>query len=285
MDLRQATRHIGNAFLNAVETSQEEAACLVLQMPLTRMSRECVFIPTSPPDERTFVVKDAEDLKNMKADSTDIRKLNIIDHYVKRPKKLEDFCLAEFVSVVKIIWPNDVKRDDPYEDNLDDEQHFDEEAELEAEENEDNGDGKKKKKDEDGKLKLLCQMKNGIQYKQRNNPRVICYVNYNRKKDSENHFRERIMLFHPWRNEQVDLIGQHVSFEDHYQALKVSHPMMRYMRRKYENNNELLEEALDEIANEPREEEVQDDADNDEMDIDQRHVTACGSEFALFDPE
>ena len=37
MELKESVRHIGNAFLNAVETSQQQAACLVLQMPITRM--------------------------------------------------------------------------------------------------------------------------------------------------------------------------------------------------------------------------------------------------------
>ena len=40
MELKKSVRHIGNAFLNAVQTSQQEAACLVLQMPITRMSHE-----------------------------------------------------------------------------------------------------------------------------------------------------------------------------------------------------------------------------------------------------
>ena len=30
MELEESIRHIGNAFLNAVETSQQEAACLLL---------------------------------------------------------------------------------------------------------------------------------------------------------------------------------------------------------------------------------------------------------------
>ena len=31
---------MGNTFLNGVETSQEEAACLLLGIPITQMSRE-----------------------------------------------------------------------------------------------------------------------------------------------------------------------------------------------------------------------------------------------------
>ena len=54
MDLKQSVRHIGNVFLNAVETGQEEAAFLLLQAAMTFMSRGPVFINTSPPSEKHF---------------------------------------------------------------------------------------------------------------------------------------------------------------------------------------------------------------------------------------
>ena len=44
MDIKASVRHMGNAFLNGVETSAQEAACLVLQLPITRMSRKVVFV-------------------------------------------------------------------------------------------------------------------------------------------------------------------------------------------------------------------------------------------------
>ena len=46
MDLKESIRHMGNVFLNAVETGQEEAAFLLLQLPMTYMSRDSVFINT-----------------------------------------------------------------------------------------------------------------------------------------------------------------------------------------------------------------------------------------------
>ena len=48
---------MGNAFLNGVETSQEEASCLLLSIPITQMSQEVIFINTAPTEERTFVLK------------------------------------------------------------------------------------------------------------------------------------------------------------------------------------------------------------------------------------
>ena len=57
MDLKESVRHMGNVFLNGVETSQEEAAFLLLQLPVIYMTRGTIFINTSPPHERTFLVK------------------------------------------------------------------------------------------------------------------------------------------------------------------------------------------------------------------------------------
>lgn len=56
-DIFNKVRHIGNKFLNAVEISAQEAAYLVLQIPLRRSTREFQFINTSHPDERTFLLK------------------------------------------------------------------------------------------------------------------------------------------------------------------------------------------------------------------------------------
>ena len=39
MDLKESVCQMGNVFLNGVETSQEEAAFLLLQLPMTYMTR------------------------------------------------------------------------------------------------------------------------------------------------------------------------------------------------------------------------------------------------------
>ena len=72
MDIKVSVRHLGNAFLNGVETSAQEAACLVLQLPITRMSRGIVFLHTSPPDERTFLPRDFKTLQELDPESEDI---------------------------------------------------------------------------------------------------------------------------------------------------------------------------------------------------------------------
>ena len=77
MDLKQSVQHIGNVFLSAVETGQEEAAFLILQAAMTFM-RQSVFINTSPPSERTFLVKSKKQLEQLDPYSTDIAVDNLI---------------------------------------------------------------------------------------------------------------------------------------------------------------------------------------------------------------
>ena len=72
MNLKESVRHIGNAFLNAIETFQQEAPCLVLEMPITRISHEVILIPTSHPDEWTYLLKDYDTLKKMEPESNEI---------------------------------------------------------------------------------------------------------------------------------------------------------------------------------------------------------------------
>ena len=67
----------------------------------------------------------------------------------------------------------------PFDDNLDDDI-------LDPHDNSDEG--------------PLLEPLNGIVIKKRKVPRVIRYVNYNVKKDPQNHYRESLLLFLPWRN-------------------------------------------------------------------------------------
>ena len=197
MDLKKSVRHIGNAFLNGVETSQQEAAFLVLQMPITRMSRAVIFIPTAHPDDRTFLMKDMDTLKKMDPESDDVQSSSIITEYQYRPKILERYCLADFASVLTIKYPKHVKFKDPYDDNYDDDP-----IDPQAEDIDTN----------------IAELANGVIIKKRKIPRVLRYVNFNVKQDPENHYRERLLLFLPWRNEHLDLYGSFNSYEEHYRS-------------------------------------------------------------------
>jgi hypothetical protein len=52
--------------------------------------------------------------------------------------------------------------------------------------------------------------------RKRTQARVIRSVWFNKEAQPEKHYRELIMLFTPWRNEQTDLMGNYSSFQEHY---------------------------------------------------------------------
>ena len=189
---------MGNAFLKGVETPQQESAFLTMQMAVTRMSRDVSFISTSPPDERTFLLKDYATLKDMDPESYDIQSHNLLSEYKHRPKVLDNYCLAAFVSELRIEYPKNVTFEDPFDDNFDDDQQ-----------------------DPDDKNtfdKQILKMPNGIVIKKRTVPRILRYLNYNVKRDPENHYRKRLMLFLPWRNEEKDLYSGYKIYGEHYIA-------------------------------------------------------------------
>ncbi|PFX25090.1 hypothetical protein AWC38_SpisGene10304 [Stylophora pistillata] len=113
----QKVRHIGNKFLNAIEISAQEAAYLVLQMPMWRSTRDFQFVNTSHPDERTFLLKKLDKIKELPDNSCDIESDNIIKHYQRRPKQLENSCLVDFVSWFNCVSDNETGTD--FDDKVD----------------------------------------------------------------------------------------------------------------------------------------------------------------------
>ena len=241
LDLKKQVRHIGNVFSNCVEVSAQEAVYLDLQIPLTKCTRDIVFINTSVPEERIFLLKPKAALDELPAESTDVESDNVIQRYSKRPKQLSKFCLADYVSKVDIIYPKGNKVPEKVNDKNDDDRG-DSSSSNESEDSldDDNSQGSD----------LLYKTKNGIKYKKRKVPRIIRYVKYNKKKDPENYFREQLMLFVPWRNEQKDLIGSFDTYEAHYKSVQTS---LIPKRNEYEHHIEELELARQMMEDEQRE--------------------------------
>ncbi|XP_062570615.1 uncharacterized protein LOC134232646, partial [Saccostrea cucullata] len=220
MDLKRQVRHIGNKFLNFVEVSAQEASYLILQMPLTQASREVVFINTSPPEDRVFLLKHQDELNELPKDSTDIKADSMIQRYARRPKLLENWCLADVVSELEVTFPKEIRKD------------------IQEEVNDDNPEDNSQETftDQD----VLVHLKNGIKIRRRKNKRVIRYVGYSQKTNSEQYYRERILLFLPWRNENADLLGSHQTYEQHYREKAC---MIQVKQKQYEHFVDELEQA------------------------------------------
>ena len=162
---------------------------------------------------------------------------NVITRYSKRPKALENWCLADYISQLDIVYPNDDSAAEKVEDVNDDR-----EIESDSEQFDDN--------------LTVITLKNGIKIRRRQNNKILRYVRFSKKTDEENHFREMLLLFLPWRNEDTDLISTYKTYKDHYTAVR---GWIDCKCREYENHVEELQlakemaendmqDAFDEIA-------------------------------------
>lgn len=67
-EIQDQVSQMGNKFLRHVEVGAQEASYLLLQMPLRRASLGFVFVNTSPPEERPFILKSLELLQQLPED-------------------------------------------------------------------------------------------------------------------------------------------------------------------------------------------------------------------------
>ena len=235
-DIKSKIRHIGNKFLNAVEISSQEAVYLVLQMPLRKSSREFQFINTSNPEERAFLLKPIEKLKELPDSSDDIECDNVIKRYQRRPKQLEKLCLADFVAwydcknysnhaifdskVKKSSNSDDCLPENQFDDNIDDDVLCDGENEVSPK---------------------VFQLKGGLTLVKRRKAKIIRSVRFNKDKDPGNYFREQLMLYFPWRSEKRDLILNCESYKEKFEQVK---NIVAHNREQYECHEDILDKAV-----------------------------------------
>ena len=241
-DITNRVRHIGNKFLNAVEISAQEAVYLVLQMPMRRSSRTFQFISTSPPDERTFLLKKLDKLKELPDNSPDIESDNIIKRYQRRPKQLEKLCLADFVA-----WFNCVK-DEHVDSSSNDQSATALDGFIPETNFDDNTDDDPNKMDiTDPECELNeYKLKGGMKLVKRKKPKIIRSVRYHKDKDPENHYREQLMLYSPWRKESTDLIKDCQTYQERFEQVKNE---VFSNRHQYEYHSEILDKAIEDMNN------------------------------------
>ena len=233
-----SVRHIGNKFLNAVEISVQEAVYLVLQMPWRR-SREFQYTNTSDPDERTFLLKSMDKIKELPDNLIDIESDNVIKRYQRCPKKLENVCLADFVAWYncksesnnqKQLETNTPSVDNFLPENIVDDNLEDDVSNLEQ----------TSEMDE-------YEMKGGITLVKRQKPRIIRSARFNKNKDPENYYREQIMLYTAWRNETTDLLKDSQTCQEWFEVVKNE---IEQNRKQYEHHAEILDQAVQDIESE-----------------------------------
>jgi hypothetical protein len=61
--------------------------------------------------------------------------------------------------------------------------------------------------DTESKLRVFKLLGKSGYVQERRYPRIIRFRRFHEKEDAANYFREQIMLYHPWREEQTELIN------------------------------------------------------------------------------
>jgi hypothetical protein len=203
-NIKQQVRDIGNKFLNSVEISAQEAVYIVLQLPMRKSSRNVVFINTSPPAERVELLKPLSEIEKMSDESEEIHSGGLLKRYVERPDCLKNITLADWAAWYDSCGKQNNKKAHKKAD-IDN---------LPLETEDENNDDELLNSNEhcltsDSSIKSI---------KKRTQARIIRSVWFDKEAQPEKHYRELIMLFTPWRNEQTDLMRNYSSFEEHYIA-------------------------------------------------------------------
>ena len=236
--LKEKMKMVANKFLNTVEISEQEACWNVLQMPMHRSSRATVFVPTARSSERTVLMKSVAELEQLRLQdpkSKDVAIRNVIDRYAVRPRgELDNICLAEFACWYesKQQKKGDKKVKDEFADFDEDDVDFN----LE---------------EEDGADK-------GPRYIRRTKAKVLRYVRFSRENAPEDYYRERILLYVPWRKTQMEVEeevllrrwdgkGSFKTFAHKWEAL-MSDPFcqekLRQTMPEYDELGDILEEVI-----------------------------------------
>ncbi|XP_062714004.1 uncharacterized protein LOC134290817 [Aedes albopictus] len=98
-DYTALLKKVSLKMLNSVEMCAQEAAWVLLRLPMSEASRKVQFLPTMWPHERIRSRKQYRqmDEEEIDEDSTDVWTKNIIQKYEERDG-LEDVCLADFAA-------------------------------------------------------------------------------------------------------------------------------------------------------------------------------------------
>ena len=219
MNHKASVRHIANRFIDYVETGAQEAAYYMLGIQLYNSSNAVVFIPTA--EDSAKLCKSESEYMEMDDEDTDIFVKNSTDRYMERPNSLKNICLAEYVAYYDGLgsYHKALRNMDPSEE-------FAEEKESEQVDDDE-------PPSEASSIKL-----NGLS--KRKKPRIIRYINFNVETQEEEHYRELLLLFFPFRNISA-LKGNFETYKERYQEVKDYVDQQRSIYSKYESEFRGLE--------------------------------------------
>ena len=71
------------------------------------------------------------------------------------------------------------------------------------------------------------KIKGGMKLVKRTKPKIIWSVQFHKSKDPENHYREQLMSYSPWHNENTDLLRGCETYQERFNKVKELVPCKR----------------------------------------------------------
>ena len=149
-------------------------------------------------EERKPLILPKSRLELKDDDDEDVFCTTMVDRYTNRALDLEDLCLADFIASYNVS--KEPKQGDDFLIPLIP------------------GESSQETPQTQPKIKLLNNQGLGLIYKC-SNKAVMRWHNFNKDKEPEQHYRSKLMLFLPWRNENT-LQSTFNSYQDRYVAEK-----------------------------------------------------------------
>ena len=117
--IKERLRGIAHKFQNCTEISAQEVSYHLLSLPLSKCSRDNVYINTNPAHKRVRILKSKPVLQGMSRDSEDIVQPGLIEHYILRADDLEKFQSSKRVSKLNPEFEegDSGQEDVPFKDN------------------------------------------------------------------------------------------------------------------------------------------------------------------------
>ena len=199
-NIREQVRRIGNQFLTNIEIGAREAVYLVLQMPLRRCTRQVIYVDTNQSNDRTSMIKPFSQLQSLPKESVDVEMDSILKRYKRRPKSMELMCYAEFASWYEVIPKQREKKSVNVEAELPETEYVhDQEDDIAPIIDEIGG--------------KVVQLPCGTCLKKRKCGEIIYTNTTPINKDMEEHFRQKLMLYTHWRDDERDFIAGYDNYE------------------------------------------------------------------------
>ena len=219
---KSSMKAVAKKFLTHREVSAQEAVYRLLSLPLTKGSRQVIFLPTDLPENRTRLFKPMKFIETLDDDDPNVFQISILDRYEARPVSVEDLCLAEFVA--RYAYSAGPRKSNTNEEDVSESEDDIEEQEEEL-------------------PKQIQLLKDRGYMTLRKKNAVVRSHQFSQVKDPEKYYHAQLLLYCPWRQEVPDLL------DDTYQnSYTEKEQIITPNRERFEHHVEEVNEAIDNLA-------------------------------------